>query len=70
MQRFIAPSIADDAVALRLLDRVADPVDEHDEDGLTVTTALLRPSVREQERILRARRPGTDAARLESVKPG
>jgi RimJ/RimL family protein N-acetyltransferase len=42
VQRFIATSIAGDAFARRLLGRVADPVAEHDEDGLIVTTARLR----------------------------
>ena len=48
VRRFIATSIAGDTVARRLLIRVADPVDEHDEDGIIVTTAVLRPSVRER----------------------
>jgi acetyltransferase len=43
VERFIGTTLAVDASARRLLTRVADPISEHDRDGIIETTARLRP---------------------------
>jgi GNAT superfamily N-acetyltransferase len=43
VERFIVTTLAVDTHARRLLTRVADPIGEHDHDGIIETTARLRP---------------------------
>jgi GNAT superfamily N-acetyltransferase len=44
VERFIATSLAVDSHARKLLNRVAEPIGEHDENGVIETTARLRLS--------------------------
>jgi hypothetical protein len=43
VERFIVMTLAVDTRARLLLTRVADPIGEHDHDGIIETTARLRP---------------------------
>jgi hypothetical protein len=46
VERFIVTTLAVDVHARRLLTRVAEPIGEHDQDGVIETTARLRVPAR------------------------